>query len=75
MLGSRSADTLSGVGPPPVRAGDAVVTSGMAEVFPKGLLLGVVRGVERTTAMFLKIAVAPAADFSRLADVFVLTGR
>lgn len=59
----------------PVRAGDAVVTSGMADVFPKGLLLGVVRGVERTTAMFQKIDVAPAADFSRLEEVLVLTGR
>ena len=47
----------------------------MADVFPKGLLLGVVRGVERTTAMFQKIDVAPAADFSRLEEVLVLTGR
>jgi len=58
-----------------VRAGDAVVTSGIAGVFPKGLLLGIVRRVEKTTALFQKIEIAPAVDFGRLEEVYVLTGR
>lgn len=57
-----------------VLEGDAVITSGLAGVFPKGLLLGVVAGVSGGNGgLFQKIDVAPAVDFKRLEEVLVLT--
>lgn len=56
-----------------VQPGDMVVTAGLAGVFPKGLLLGVVTGVSRKEGgLFQKIEVAPAVDFSRLEEVLAL---
>ncbi|MCE5281009.1 MAG: rod shape-determining protein MreC [Deltaproteobacteria bacterium] len=56
-----------------VQPGDVVVTAGLAGVFPKGLLLGVVSGVSRKEGgLFQKIEVAPAVDFSRLEEVLAL---
>lgn len=58
-----------------VRIGDAVVTSGIAGVFPKGLLLGMVCRVEKTTSLFQRIEIAPSVDYGHLEEVYVLTGR
>lgn len=56
-----------------VQPGDVVVTAGLAGVFPKGLLLGVVSGVSRKEGgLFQKIEVAPAVDFSRLEEVLAV---
>ena len=56
-----------------VLEGDAVITSGLAGVFPKGLLLGVVTGASRSNGgLFQKIDVAPAVDFEKLEEVLVL---
>jgi len=57
-----------------VLEGDAVLTSGLTGIFPKGLLLGVVTVVSGGNGgLFQKIEVAPAVDFDRLEEVLVLT--
>ncbi len=56
-----------------VQAGDVVLSSGLAGVFPKGLLLGVVTGASRKEGgLFQKIDVAPAVDFGKLEEVVAL---
>ena len=56
-----------------VQTGDVVLSSGLAGVFPKGLLLGVVTGVSRREGgLFQKIDVAPAVDFGKLEEVMAV---
>lgn len=56
-----------------VRTGEAVITSGMGGLYPKGLLLGYVDGVKRVeNEIFLIMSVRPSVDFARLEDVVVL---
>jgi len=58
-----------------VQEGDVVVTSGMSNIFPKGLLIGKVSHVDRMdVGLFLQIRVTPFADFATLEEVLVLTG-
>lgn len=57
-----------------VKSGDSVVTSGLDQVYPKGLRLGTVTDVATNSgALFQAIEVKPAVDFSRLEEVLVLT--
>jgi hypothetical protein len=50
-----------------------VLSSGLAGVFPKGMLLGVVTGVSRKEGgLFQKIDVAPAVDFGKLEEVYAV---
>jgi rod shape-determining protein MreC len=59
-----------------VNVGDAVVSSGLAGVFPKGLLLGTVVSVDKEeTNLFQKIRVAPSVDVSKLEEVLVIVKR
>jgi len=81
---SRAQGILQGAGPAgcnlkyvsraeEVLIGDVVVTSGLAGVFPKGFLLGVVTGVNRRDGgLFQKIDLAPAVDFKKLEEVLAL---
>lgn len=56
-----------------VQTGDVVLSSGLAGVFPKGLLLGVVTGASRREGgLFQKIDVSPAVDFGKLEEVLAL---
>jgi rod shape-determining protein MreC len=56
-----------------VKVGDLVVSSGMTEVFPRGLLLGTVSRVDKKeSGLFQRIDVVPAVDFTRLEEVLVL---
>lgn len=56
-----------------IKVGDRVVTSGMGGVFPKGLVIGYVKSVDRMEfGLFQTISVAPAVDFSHLEEVLVL---
>jgi rod shape-determining protein MreC len=56
-----------------VQTGDVVLTSGLAGVFPKGLLLGSVTGISGAEGgLFQKIDVASAVDFGKLEEVLVL---
>jgi rod shape-determining protein MreC len=59
-----------------VREGDVIVTSGLSNIFPKGLLIGKVSHVDRAdVGLFLQILVAPFTDFTALEDVLVLAGE
>jgi len=58
-----------------VSAGDAVVTSGLSHLFPKGLLIGVVESVSLEHGGLVRTArVRPAVDFDRLEEVLVIRG-
>lgn len=59
-----------------IKVGDRVVTSGMGGVFPKGLVVGEVKSVNRREfGLFQAIEVIPAVDFSHLEEVLVLLRR
>ena len=85
VQGGRGQGILQGAGPgrcvlkyvpkmEQVRVGDAVITSGICGVFPKSWLLGTVcRVSKRESGLFQKVEVIPAADFSKLEEVLVLT--
>jgi rod shape-determining protein MreC len=56
-----------------IKVGDAVLTSGMGGIFPKGLLIGTVVSVDRKdSGLFQKIEVMPAVYFSRLEEVSII---
>jgi rod shape-determining protein MreC len=58
-----------------VEEGDLVVTSGLGEIFPKGILVGRVERVAYEEGhLFRRIEVRPFVDFSHLEEVFVITG-
>jgi rod shape-determining protein MreC len=53
--------------------GDLVLTSGTDGVYPPGLVVGRVTGVQRqTSGMFLNAGILPAVNFSKLEEVMVL---
>lgn len=57
----------------PVKVGDVVVTSGMDQVFPKGLVVGTVSQVSaQTGTLFQTVEVRPAVNFARVEEVIVL---
>ena len=56
-----------------VRAGDLLLTSGMDLIYPKGLVIGEVRGVEREPhGLFHRADVVPSVDMQKLEEVFVV---
>lgn len=56
-----------------VKEGDVIMTSGMSNIFPKGLLIGKVSHVDpMDVGLFLKIQIAPLVDFTTLEEVLVL---
>jgi rod shape-determining protein MreC len=55
-----------------VEPGDRVVTAGIDGVFPPGILIGQVLEVAAGEELFHRITLAPAVDFGRLQQVFVL---
>lgn len=55
-----------------VAVGEDVISSGLDELFPKGLLVGRVSRVHDGDGLLLEIAVEPAVDFDVLERVFVL---
>jgi rod shape-determining protein MreC len=82
---SRAQGILQGAGPAgcnlkyvsrveEVLTGDVVLTAGLSGVFPKGLLLGVVKAASRREeGLFQKIELAPVVDFGKLEEILVLT--
>ena len=55
--------------------GDNLVTSGFGTIYPKGLYVGKIVSVHSDDSDFVKYAVIqPGVDFSKLEEVFVITG-
>ena len=52
--------------------GDAVVTSGIDSIFPKGFIIGHVETVEKNGPSYRRIIVRPAVDFRSLEEVLVV---
>ncbi len=58
------------------KEGDMVITSGLGQVFPKGLPIGRIANVkEGEGTLFKEIEVLPAVDFSKLEEVLVILRR
>jgi rod shape-determining protein MreC len=56
-----------------VKEGEKIVTSGMSDIFPKGVTVGTVRSVSKKDYdIFQKVSINPAVNFSRLDKVFVI---
>jgi len=56
-----------------IRTGDLILTSGLTDLFPKGLTVGTVSRVERRDAdLYPDVEVIPAADLSHLEEVLVI---
>lgn len=56
-----------------VRVGDEIITSGLGQQFPAGLLLGtVVQVSKREVGIFQEATIKPTVDFGRLREVLVV---
>lgn len=56
-----------------LHAGDVLITSGVAGVFPKGLLVGSVTSVKSEgRGVFSQVKAEPAVDFRRLEEVLII---
>lgn len=58
-----------------VEVGDVVVTSGLDDIHPKGIILGVVSEVGEVKGLTRYVKVRPEVDFRRLEEVLVLTAK
>jgi rod shape-determining protein MreC len=56
-----------------VVVGDVVVTSGLDQIYPKGLVVGRVRSVGKGSGLFKEVAVQPSANFERIEEVMIAT--
>ena len=62
-------------GTEPVILGDLILTSGLGNIYPKGLRIGKITKVERESyGITQSIELAPVVDFSTLEEVVVLVG-
>ncbi|MDH4211226.1 MAG: rod shape-determining protein MreC [candidate division WOR-3 bacterium] len=53
--------------------GDSITTSGMSEIFPKGILIGNVHTISESEDMFFKnVYITPASQINRLVSVYVV---
>jgi rod shape-determining protein MreC len=55
-----------------LQSGDRLISSGMGGVFPKGLIIGEVKGIHRNGRPTQQVEIQPSVDFSRLEEVLVL---
>jgi len=84
VVRSREAGVAEGQGQPALRVkylsrtadvqpGDEVVTSGLGEIYPRGLVVGTVTGVSRAAGdLFEDAIVRPAADLAHLEEVLII---
>lgn len=57
-----------------IRKGDRVITSGLSEYYPKGLVIGTVKQVTHEPGgLLLAATVTPGVDFDKLEEVLVVT--
>lgn len=58
-----------------IKKGDRVITSGLSEYYPKGILIGTIKQTKREPGgLLLSAEVAPGVDFDKLEEVLVVTG-
>ncbi len=57
---------------PDVSRDQAVVTSGLGAIFPRGLLVGKISGLSREREVLFTADVQPYADFDNLYEVMVI---
>jgi rod shape-determining protein MreC len=55
-----------------LQPGDRLISSGMGGVFPKGLIIGAVKDVQRNGRQSRQVEIQPSVDFSHLEEVLVL---
>jgi rod shape-determining protein MreC len=56
-----------------IRAGDKIITSGMSDIFSRGITVGIVKSADKKDYdIFQKVEVLPAVNFSRLDKVFIV---
>jgi rod shape-determining protein MreC len=55
-----------------LQLGDRLISSGMGGVFPKGLIIGEVKEVQRNGRPTQQVEIQPSVDFSHLEEVLVL---
>jgi rod shape-determining protein MreC len=59
-----------------IKQGDAIVTSGLGGIFPKGLCLGRVESVgDSPYELFKDVRVIPAVNFNKLEEVLIITTK
>ncbi len=59
-----------------IQIGDKVLTSGIGGIFPKGLMIGTVRQVDKKRAgIFQYVEVTPAVDFAKLEELLIVHGE
>lgn len=57
-----------------INTGDRVITSGLDGVYPKGLLIGTVRSISRTTGEDDRyVVLTPAVDFAHIEEVLIMS--
>lgn len=56
-----------------ISVGDSISTSGMSEIFPKGIFVGSVHAISESEDMFFKnVYITPAAQINRLLSVYII---
>lgn len=56
-----------------IKINDIIITSGLGSIFPKGIKIGRVVGVEKEKHdLFQKVLIKPEVDFTKLEEVFVV---
>lgn len=56
-----------------IKINDIIITSGLGSIFPKGIKIGRVVGVEKEKhALFQDVLIRPEVDFTKLEEVFVV---
>jgi len=56
--------------------GQTIITSGMDNIFPKGILIGKIENIDSSeNQIFQKIFVSPAIDFSKLETIIILKSK
>ena len=57
----------------PIILGDVVITSGLGNIYPKGIKVGTVSRIERESyGITQDVEINPAVDFGRLEEVVIL---
>lgn len=56
-----------------VKVGDRVVTSGLGELFPEGILVGEISRIRKSpNQLFQEVEVVPSVDFGKLEELFLI---